>query len=155
MIPEEPKTGIGIDSDEGHCNESEEHLEHGEQGGFIENILSSAFVDEFKHFMSGDMSVSVADAPLETLQVYLLFDFAHYSHVGLRNDQVGSTSEAELLVDAHNLVVVGHLGEKGGVGVYVDRSNSFVQIYHVLILGEQFAELWLNYSQKRQVLAVK
>jgi hypothetical protein len=85
------------------------------------------------------MSVGLADAPLELLQVHLAFHLAHHCHVRLGDRQVGSPPEAELLVDVHDLVVVGHLREEDRLAPLVDRPHPVVQTHQILILREQFA----------------
>lgn len=155
VVPQEAKASVDIDAS--HCDgdEPKEHLEHGHKRGFVEHIFSGSFVDELQHFVGGDVSVSVTDGPLEPLQVHFLFDLAHHCHVRFGNHQVGSSSESKVFIDFDDVAVVGHLGEKSGVGILVDGSHPFVQIHHVLVFGEEFAELMPDYSQKRQVRAVK
>lgn len=126
MVPNELHASIDVDSDDGDCNESEEHLQHGKERRFIEYLFSCAFVDELQHFMSGDMAIGAADAPLEALQIDLLLDLAHYGHVGLRNHQIRGSLESELLINVNDLVIISHLGKEGWIGILIDCSHVFV-----------------------------
>ena len=82
------------------------------------------------------MAVGVGDAPLEALQVHFSLDFADHCHVGLADDEVGDSLEAEdLLVDGFEFCAVGHGDEEGRVGLLGDACFG-VEVDHVLVLWE-------------------
>ena len=139
MVPDEFHASIDHHSDNREQNEPKEHLDHSEQRRFVENISSRSFVHEVQHLVGSHVAVSVADAPLELLQVRLLLNLAHHRHMRLRHHQVGCTLEPELLVNLHRLLGVAYLSKEHRMMRIVDRPESIIEFNHVLVLREEFA----------------
>lgn len=140
MVPEKLHARVDIHSRQGQPNKPEEHLEHREDGGLIEDIFSCPFVDKVQHLVRCDMAIGLADAPLELLKIHFLLYFAHHRHVRLGDHKVRSPSEAKFGINVHDLGAVGHLGEKGGEVVLVNNPHILVEVDHVLIFGEEVTE---------------
>jgi len=128
VVPEELHSGVDVDSYQSDCNESEEHLEHCEYRGLVVDLFSCPLVDKLQHLVGSDVSVGVADAPLELLNVHLLLYVTHHRHVRLRNSQIRSSLETKFLINWHQLIAEGHLGEKGRILVRVDGSHIFIKV---------------------------
>ena len=83
MVPDELESYVGEDSHQGHEDEAEEHLAHGQDGGLVDDVLFGPFVDELQHLVGFHLSVARGDRPLVLLQVQSLLHLAHHRHVRL------------------------------------------------------------------------
>ena len=126
MIPQEFEADVGKDSQYCHNDKSEEHLAHGQHCWLVDHILSSTFVNEFKHFVGLNLSITARDGPLELLIVKLLLAVADHSHMRLGDDDVGSSVEPKLLEDLLVFLGVSDGDEEGRVCWGVDCAVALI-----------------------------
>ncbi len=67
--PEEFKVDVNVNTCSCDWNKPEKGCQHGWKGWFVDDIALGSLVDEFQHFMGGNMTIWVGNGPLESLNV--------------------------------------------------------------------------------------